>query len=140
MKCQNVMTKNPNCCLPDDTVGQAARLMRHEHIGSVPVISDERSRMLVGIVTQRDLVAKVIAEKRDPSHTEIFEVMTRTIVACRNDDDVDSALAAMEDHNVRRLPVIDQDGRVVGIISKSDTNIFQMHPPTGFSPRLFRAA
>jgi len=120
MKCREVMTDNPVCCLPEDTVGQAARTLRREHVGSVPVITDEQSRTLIGMLTDRDLAIKVVAESRDPNHTEVSDVMTTTIVACREDDDVNSAVWAMQEHQVRRVPIVDYDSRVVGIISQAD--------------------
>src|SRR4051794_16647932 len=142
MKCREIMTTNPICCLPEETVGAAARVMRREHVASLPVISDERSRMLVGIVTNRDLVTKVVAESRGPNQTGIADVMTRTIVACRSDDDVESAIAAMDDHGVRHLPIIDRDGSIVGIISYSDLRTLPWHRPfdlRGLSGRLAAA-
>jgi CBS domain-containing protein len=128
MKCSEVMTDNPVCCLPGDSVSQAARVMRREHVGPVPVVSDERTRELIGIVTDRDLAIKVVAESRDPNSTTVGDVMTNTIVACREDDDLSSAIAAMEEHQIRRIPVIDQDGRIVGIISQADVAT-RVHEP-----------
>ncbi len=123
MNCQDVMTDNPVCCLPDDTVGQAARLMRRERVGSIPVISDDRSRSLIGIITDRDMATKVVAESRDPNHTQIFDVMTRAIVACRGTDDVACAIKAMREHELRRVPIVDFDGHIIGIISQSDVSL-----------------
>ena len=128
MKCSEVMTDNPACCLPGDLVSQAARVMRREHVGPVPVISDEQTRELIGIVTDRDLAIKVVAESRDSNKTTVGEVMTNTIVACRGDDDMSSAIAAMEEHQIRRIPVIDQGGRIVGIISQADVAT-RVHEP-----------
>lgn len=140
MKCREIMTTNPICCLPDETAGQAARVMRREHVAAVPVISDERSRMLIGIVTNRDLVTKVVAESRGPNQTEIADVMTRTIIACRGDDDVDSAMAAMEEYGVRHLPIIDRDGCLVGIISQSDLPAQPWRRPLTMMAEVFQAA
>jgi CBS domain-containing protein len=128
MKCSEVMTDNPVCCLPGDSVSQAARVMRREHVGPVPVISDEQTRELIGIVTDRDLAIKVVAESRDSKKTTVGEVMTNTIIACREDDDMSSAIAAMEEHQIRRIPVIDQGGRIVGIISQADVAT-RVHAP-----------
>jgi CBS domain-containing protein len=129
MKCREVMTDNPVCCLPNDLVSQAARLMRREHIGPVPVVSDERSRELIGIITDRDLAIKVVAESRDPNRTQVGDVMTRTIVVCREDDDLSTAIAAMAEYQIRRIPVIDRGGRVVGIISLADVALPFHFPP-----------
>lgn len=120
MKCREVMTDNPVCCLPNDLVNQAARAMRREHIGLLPVVSDERSRELIGVITYRDLAIKVIAESRDPSRTTVGDVMAHAIVVCRDDDDLSSAIAAMEEYQIRRIPVIDHGGRIVGMISQDD--------------------
>jgi CBS domain-containing protein len=128
MKCQEIMTDNPVCCMPEDNVGQAARLMRRERIGSVPVVTDELKRELIGIVTDRDLAIKVVGESRDAIRTTVYDVMTAAVVACREDDDVVSALLAMEEHQIRRVPVVDHSGRLVGIISQGDISI--RVPPT----------
>jgi len=94
--------------------------MRREHIGPVPVVSDDRTREIIGIVTDRDLAIKVVAESRDPSRTTVGDVMTHTIIVCREDDALSSAIAAMEEYEIRRIPVIDHGGRLVGIISQAD--------------------
>jgi len=117
------MAKNPACCLPEDNVGQAARVMRRERVGSVPVVTDELRKELIGIVSERDLAFKVVAEARDTIRTHVSYVMTSTIFACRDDDDVISALLAMEEHQIRRVPVVDHAGRLVGIISEGDVSV-----------------
>ena len=120
MNCREAMTDNPVCCLPGDSVGQAARLMRRERVGPVPVVSDEQTKEIIGIITDRDLAIKVVAESRDANRTTVGDVMTHTIEVCREDDDLSSAIAAMEEYQIRSIPVIDQRGRLVGIISRAD--------------------
>lgn len=120
MKCLEAITENPIFCLPQDDAGQAARLMRREHVGSVPVVTDEIRRELVGVVSARDLALRVLGESRDASRTSVYEVMTRTVVACRDDDDIVSAVLAMEEHDIHRVPVVNYSGRLVGIISRED--------------------
>ena len=120
MICREVMTETPVCCLPNDFVSATARVMRREDVGAVPVINDEQKKQLIGIVTDRDLAIRVVAESRDPNHTLVQDVMTSTIVVCREREDLSSAIKAMEEHQIRRVPVIDDDGRVVGIISQAD--------------------
>jgi CBS domain-containing protein len=114
------MWENPAYCLPEDNAGQAARLMRRERVGSVPVVTDELRKELIGIITDRDLAFKVVGESRDAIRTQVYEVMTRAVIACRDDDDVVTALLAMEEHQIRRVPVVDHSGRIVGMISESD--------------------
>ena len=119
-KCSDVMTDNPVYALPDDTVEKVARLMKKEDIGPVPIVDNEQSKKLVGIVTDRDLALKVVGEGRDPSTTRVEDVMTRKLVTCRPDDDVDSAMKAMAQYQLRRIPVVDDNMRLVGIISQAD--------------------
>lgn len=119
-KCSDVMTDNPVYALPDDTVAKVAQLMKKEDIGPVPVVDDERNKRLVGIVTDRDLALKVVAEGHDPQTTKVEEVMTRKLITCRPDDDVESAMKAMAQYQLRRIPVVDNDDRLVGIISQAD--------------------
>jgi CBS domain-containing protein len=119
-KCNEVMTKNPVCCLPNDSAAKAAELMKSGNIGSIPVIENEQSQKLVGIVTDRDLALKIVAGGRDAKSTEAQEVMTREVVTCLADDDLQNALDAMSAHKLRRIPVIDNNNRIVGIIAQAD--------------------
>src|SRR5713226_6882444 len=128
MNCREVMTENPVCCLPTDTVSVAARVMRREDVGPVPVINDEQSKQLIGIVTDRDLAVRVVAEARDPNHTMVSDVMTSTIFACRPEDNLSTAIKAMEVHQIRRIPVVEEDGRIAGIISQGDVAV-RIHEP-----------
>lgn len=119
-KCNEVMTKNPVCCLPDDSVAKAAELMKSKNIGSVPVIENEQSHKLVGIVTDRDLALKVVAGALDARSTKVETVMTHKLVTCHADDDLQKALDAMAEHQLRRIPVVDDNHRIVGIIAQAD--------------------
>ena len=118
-KCNEVMTKNPVCCLPSDPVSKVAQLMKSKDIGSVPVIENEQTKKLVGIVTDRDLALKIVGEGRDLKSTKAEEVMTRKVVTCRAEDDLQKALDAMSEHKLRRIPVIDNNS-IVGIIAQAD--------------------
>ena len=120
MKCSEIMTKDPVCCLPSDTVNKAAQLMKTENVGPIPVVADQDSKRLIGIVTDRDLALKVVAEAKDAKSTMVDDVMTTGVVACRADDNLQNALKAMEEHQVRRIPIIDDNDRVIGIIAQAD--------------------
>lgn len=139
MKCHEVIIENPVFCLPDDNAGQAARLMRREHVGSIPVVTDEQRRELIGVISARDLALKVLGESRDASRTSVYEVMTNAVVACRDDDDIVSAAMAMEEHDIHRVPVVNFAGRLVGIISREDVCI-NVPSPTPFERSLWQAA
>ncbi|HEY2980702.1 MAG TPA: CBS domain-containing protein [Anaerolineales bacterium] len=119
-KCSEVMTRDPVCCLPTDPATKAARLMMSEDIGSIPVIENEKSRSLVGIVTDRDLALKILAQGRDPKTTKVQDVMTREVVTCHQEDDLQVALDEMAEYQLRRIPVVDDDYRVIGIIAQAD--------------------
>ncbi len=86
--CKDVMTPNPICCLPTDNVKDVARTMQRENIGPMPVIDNNESQKLIGIITDRDLAMKVVGEGRDASHTRVEAVMTRKVVTCRADDEL----------------------------------------------------
>jgi len=120
MTCGEVMTKNPVCCLPDDMAAKAAQLMKRKHIGSVPVIENEQTCKLIGIVTDRDLALKIVAEGREAKSTKVGLVMTRRVVTCRAEDDLQKAMDAMSRHQLRRIPIVDKDNRILGIIAQAD--------------------
>ncbi len=119
-RCNEVMTSNPVCCLPNDLVVKAAILMRSENVGSVPVIESENTRKLVGIVTDRDLVMKVMAEGKDPKTTKVAVVMTAEVVSHLSEDDFQKAMDSMSKNQLRRIPILDKDGKILGIISQAD--------------------
>ena len=139
MKCHEVITENPVFCLPEDDAGQAARLMRREHVGSIPVVTDERRRELIGVISARDLALKVLGESRDANRTNVYDVMTSIVVACRDEDDISSAVLAMEEHDINRVPVVNYAGRLVGIISREDACI-RVPSRTPFLQDLWQAA
>ena len=119
-KCEEVMTKKTVCCLPNDMAVIAAQLMKRENVGAIPVIENQQTKKLVGIVTDRDLALKIVAEGRAAKSTPVQAVMTRELVTCHPEDDLQKALDAMAEHQLRRIPVVDDDGQVVGIIAQAD--------------------
>ena len=120
MKCNEVMTKDPSYCLPTDTVFDAAQLMKSKDVGPIPVVNDKQTKRLAGIVTDRDLALKVVAEGLDPKQTKIEEVMTTGVQTCGPDDDVTNVLELMEEHHIRRVPIVDDEDCLVGIIAQAD--------------------
>ena len=118
MTCKEVMTKNPKTCAPTDTVQQAAELMKSEDVGPIPIVGTDGK--LEGIITDRDIVLNVVAEGRDAKTTKLVDVMSTDLITCTADGDIEETLDLMEDNQVRRIPVIDASGRLVGIISQAD--------------------
>ncbi len=119
MTCQDIMTAAPFCCVPQDSVRSVAQIMRDHGVGSVPVCHSER-KTLVGIVTDRDITVKVIAEGRDAVETPVRDVMTKEVFCCFPDEDALTALKMMQERQVRRVPVVDRQSHIVGIISQAD--------------------
>lgn len=119
-KCSEVMTPEPVCCEPGDAVTRVAGIMKQQDVGSVPVVESLVSKRLVGIVTDRDLVVKVVAGGRSIDQATVRDAMSTSPVTCRQDDDVDKAVALMAERQVRRIPVVDEAGRLCGIIAQAD--------------------
>ena len=119
-KCNEVMTKDPVCCLPSDTGAKAAELMKSENIGSLPVVENEQTKKLVGIVTDRDLTLEIMAKGLDAKSTKVETVMTHKVITCHAEDDLQKALNAMSQYQLRRIPIVDDDNQVVGIIAQAD--------------------
>jgi len=120
MKCKDLMTRGPEACVRTDTAARAAQIMKNEDVGPVPIVAGKGDKQLIGIITDRDLALKVVAEGRDPNSVRVEEIMSRDLVSCRPDDDVKRALQYMSERKVRRIPIVDHDGRLVGIISQAD--------------------
>jgi CBS domain-containing protein len=118
--CRDVMTEDLVFCAPGDPVSKVAQLMKREDIGPVLIVDNERSKTLVGIVTDRDLALKVVGEGRDPKNTKVEDVMTRKLITCHADDNVENAMKAMAQYQLRRIPVVDENMKLVGIISQAD--------------------
>jgi CBS domain-containing protein len=120
MTCEHVMTKNPQCCLGSDSAVRAAKIMKIEDVGAVPVCGSRDSRRLIGIITDRDIAIHLVADGRDPHTTKVQDIMTREPFTCRIDEDLEVAIQRMKSNQVRRIPVVDQAGMMVGIISQAD--------------------
>ena len=120
MKAQDIMSKNPTCVTPDTTLADAARLMKNENIGIVPVVESTSSRRLIGVVTDRDIAIRAVAEGRDGVTTSVGHVMSANVRTTTVDKSVDDVMDLMGEEQVRRVPVVDDRGVLVGIISQAD--------------------
>ena len=118
--CSELMTKNPASCLPSDSALEAARLMKQQDIGPILVVESRNSNRLVGILTDRDLTLRVLAERRDPEATKVGDIMTQNPAACNQSENLQTALNTMSSRQVRRIPIINNENRLVGIISQAD--------------------
>lgn len=120
MTCDDLMTKDPACCEPGDTVARAAQLMQSSDAGAIPVVSERAHKKLAGIVTDRDLAVKVVAQGRNPNTTRVEDIMTRDPVCCHPLDDAEDAMVTMARRQIRRIPIIDDQGSLTGIVSQAD--------------------
>ena len=117
MKIKDVMTRGVECVRPETTLQEAAAKMKSLNVGPLPVCEGDRP---IGIVTDRDIVVRAIAEGRDPRTTPIREVMTSGVVSVQETDDVKDAARLMKERQIRRVVVVSNDKRVVGIVSLGD--------------------
>jgi CBS domain-containing protein len=120
MQISEIMTVDPACCLRTDTVQNAAILMRELNIGIVPIVSSAESHRLVGVVTDRDLCIDVVAAGKDVTVSTLEPFMTTELVTCHPDDEVESVAHLMQSNQIRRIPVVDDDFRLKGIVSTAD--------------------
>ncbi len=117
MKVQNVMTKGAVCTRPDATLQEVAGRMKELDVGALPVCDNDR---LVGVITDRDITVRSVAEGHDPKSDRVKDVMTPELVYCFDDQDSAEAARLMRDKSVRRLPVLNRDKRLVGMVSLGD--------------------
>jgi CBS domain-containing protein len=113
---QAAMTPNPTAITPDTTAQEAARLMKSEDVGALPTVEDGR---LIGVVTDRDLAVRVVAEGRGPD-TPVSEIASKDIVTIDPQQSLEEAARLMAEHQVRRLPVVEEDGRLIGMLAQAD--------------------
>src|ERR687895_2591972 len=114
---REIMTSNPCTIDADKPVGYAAKMMRDEDVGLAPIVEGDR---LIGTLTDRDIAIRVVAEGKDPESTTVRAVASTQLVTIDPQQDLDEALRLMAKHQVRRLPVVEEDGRLVGIVAQAD--------------------
>jgi CBS domain-containing protein len=114
---RDAMTSNPCTIDADKPVAYAAKMMKQENVGIAPIVEGER---LIGTLTDRDIVVRVVAEGRDPQSVTAREVSSSAPVTVDPQQDLDEALRLMATHQIRRLPVVEEDGRVVGVLAQAD--------------------
>ena len=111
------MTVRPRTVKQGDSVVEAAKLMKGEDSGIAPIVDGER---LVGVITDRDIAIRIVAEGRDPQTTKVEDIASQNLVTVDPQQELDEALRLMAQHQVRRLPVVEEDGKLVGIVSQAD--------------------
>jgi CBS domain-containing protein len=117
MLIRDVMTESPTCCTPDDSIGRVATLMLQHDCGIVPVCE---GRKVVGVITDRDITCRAVAMGIAPADVPVSRVMTSPVYCIHESHDIQDAVDLMEEKQVRRLPVLDDDDQIVGIVAPSD--------------------
>lgn len=118
MEVRQIMTKDPACCAPESNLQEVARLMADNDCGEIPVV-DERRRPK-GVVTDRDIACRAVAEGRDPRQTSARDVMSTPVITVTPEESVEHSLELMEQNQVRRLPVVDESGACCGMVAQAD--------------------
>ena len=118
MKAKEIMSKTPTVVTPQTTAQEAARMMKSEDVGILPVVDSQGSRRLVGLITDRDIAIRVVAEGR--TSATVNDAMTSNPKSCKPDDNVKDVMALMGSEQVRRVPIVDDSGAIVGIVSQAD--------------------
>jgi CBS domain-containing protein len=114
---RDVMTSNPCTIDAEKSVAYAAKMMRDEDVGLAPIVEGDK---LIGMLTDRDIAIRVVAEGRDPGQVKVRDVASKQLVTIAPQQDLDEALRIMATHHVRRLPVVEEDGQLVGVVAQAD--------------------
>lgn len=118
MKVQDIMTREVRCCGPEMNLAEAAKLMWDGDCGILPIINQDKR--VIGMITDRDICMAVATKGRHPSEITVWETSTGTVYSVKPQDDIHDALKVMAANRVRRLPVVDEDGRLVGLLAVND--------------------
>jgi CBS domain-containing protein len=117
MKIEEIMTPNPACCGPETNLREVARLMVDHDCGEIPVVRDGRP---VGVITDRDIAARAVAAGRNPLEMRASDLMSSPVITVKPTTDVDDCCDTMEEHQIRRVPVVDDSGSCCGMVSQAD--------------------
>jgi CBS domain-containing protein len=125
---RDVMTSNPCTIDADKDIAYAAKMLKDEDVGIAPVVEGDQ---LIGVLTDRDIAIKVVAEGKDPNSTTVREIASTNVVTVDPQQDLDEALRLMAQHQIRRLPVVEEDGKIVGILAQADVALSGDDAKTG---------
>ena len=120
MQVKEIMTRDVAYCSPDTSLQEIARMMREHDCGAIPVFDNDRNRHVIGIVTDRDIVIRAVAQGQNPAQLTARDVMSQPVATIPADADIDECCRLMEERQVRRVPVVERNGSCVGIVSQAD--------------------
>ncbi len=117
---ENVMTRDPECCTADESVIECAKMMENADVGMIPIVESLDTRKLIGVVTDRDIALGVVARGLEPKECTVEDCMTDEVFTVSASDPLDRAAETMKQHQVRRLPVVDENNCIIGVIAQAD--------------------
>lgn len=117
---RDIMTPDPTCCTPQDAITEVARVMVEENCGAVPVVENRQSRRLAGMITDRDIVCRIVAPRLDPAGAMVQQAMSSDLVCLGPEASIAECVQLMAENQVRRIPIVDHDGNVIGIVAQAD--------------------
>ncbi|HET7216619.1 MAG TPA: CBS domain-containing protein [Vicinamibacterales bacterium] len=120
MQVREIMTMNPACCTSDTPLPEVARMMIEHDCGEIPVVRSTKDKTLIGVVTDRDIVCRIVAANRNPLQTTAEACMSTPVVAVRESTPLDECIRIMEESQIRRVPVVNGGGMCCGIVSQAD--------------------
>lgn len=120
MKVRELMTKKPACATPEMELDKVAKMMAEHNVGSIPIVDNKDNMKIVGVVTDRDIATRAVAAGKNPLQMTAREVMSTPVVTVSIEDDVQDVARIMEKNMVRRVPVLDMNGQVCGMVAQAD--------------------
>ena len=120
MYVKDIMTANPACCTKDASLQEAAQMMRDNDCGCIPVVEDQSSKKPVGVITDRDIALRIVAEGKNPLDLTVANAMTANAETVKPNTSIEDCCDLMEDKQIRRVVVVDDSGRCCGIIAQAD--------------------
>ena len=120
MNVSEIMTKDPACCTPDTGLEEVAKMMVDGDCGCIPVVDDKDSKMPVGMITDRDITCRVVAKGQNPLDLTAQDAMTTTVVSVTPNNSVEKCASLMEESQIRRVAVVDENGACCGIVAQAD--------------------
>lgn len=120
MKANEIMTSQPVCVTPETPIQEAARLMKDQNVGMLPVVQTEGSKQLIGVITDRDITIRHVAEGHTSTDCPVSEAMTDSVTTASPDSDVGDVMEIMGREQVRRIPIVDERGELVGVVAQAD--------------------
>lgn len=126
---KDLMTANPQCCTAETPLNEVAKLMVENDCGEIPVV--DAAKKLIGVVTDRDIVCRIVAKGQNPSAMTAQDAMTQPVISVTEDSSLEDVLSLMEEHQIRRVPVVDASGGCCGIVAQADVALVAEERETG---------